>query len=221
MRGIVCALKSLQARFGFFAVGLSSASEPSDDELLVLDVEVFFSDVTSSVALESVDFENSTGPLEGRVFLVGFGEFEGVGKAVSDLLLEEVSLDEPSDGFLLGAPVSDSLEDELSEDEDVSAGSVEAPTFGDFVSETEFFLATLASSVERPFFTTTTLALLVEGIFSAKDATDLESNFEPILFLAVLTRPSTVGFGGMALRLSFSSSASLSDVELEEEPDAG
>ena len=75
-------------------------------------------EVASSVALESVDLAESDESLVGMEILASFEEVADLlPAAVSDLLLEEVSLEVDSGSeFLIGALTSESLDDELSED---------------------------------------------------------------------------------------------------------
>ena len=91
-----------------------------EDELRVSEVEGLLVGVTSSVALESVDFAESDETLVGMEISPGFEKVAILlPAAVSDSLLEEVSPEIGfGNGFLIGARSSESLDDELSDDED-------------------------------------------------------------------------------------------------------
>ena len=92
--------------------------EEEEDELSMSEVKGLVVEVASSVALESVDLAESDESLVGMEILASFEEVADLlPAAVSDLLLEEVSLEVDSGSeFLIGALTSESLDDELSED---------------------------------------------------------------------------------------------------------
>lgn len=209
--------------FGSVLTGVgSSLAALSDDDVLVLDVEGFLDEVPSSVALESVDLDES----DGRPELSDLDALDFfVGAAASDsLLLEEVlSEDEAGNGFLAGLSSEELLSDEELADEEVELSADKLTLVaGDALTG---LMAKVGFLLDTAFFIATPLDFFAGGT-SPSDEDELESeseldcSVELALRLSVLTRPLTEDFGKATLapEISFSSSASLSVLELEEDP---
>lgn len=203
--------------------------DDEDDEVLVLDVELFLVEVTSNVVLESVDFEESAESLIGMVVLAGFEEVAGFCEAaVLDSLLEEGVSEICSVSFLMGASLSDPLDDELSEDEDLVAMSLEtAFPVGSAAASKDFSPSCAPLAVVVPFADSSAFDFLVgcDTSSSEDDGSDSDSELGEALKLALgskfLGAPLTLGFSALifAPMASFSSSASLCELELEEDPE--
>ena len=200
---------------------LAGGTTSAADEELVLEVDVCLSEVMSSVALESVGIEESGDFfLVGRVVLLDFvvvGSLTGAG--ASDSLLDESSSETESDSSFFVAPSFVSLDslDEVLLEEEVAAAIFEmvgfASSFAGFDDLSTAFTLVI-------FFSTATFAFLAGGTFSSSDdASDVDSEPEVSVELALRfgfeTRPLAVGFEGtnLASAVSFSSSASLSELE--------
>lgn len=175
----------------------SSLAALSDDDVLVLDVEGFLDEVPSSVALESVDLDES----DGNLSLLDFDAFNFfVGAAASDsLLLEELSSeDEAGNGCLAGLSSEELLSDEELSDEEVEL-SVDKLTLVAADAWTGL-MAKVGSSLETAFFMGTPLDFFT-GVTSSSDEDELESeseldcSLEFVLRLSLLTRPLTENFG--------------------------
>jgi len=214
--------------FGSVLTGVGSVlAALSDDDVLVLDVEGFFDEVPSSVALESVDLDESDGrPSLSDLDVLDFF----VGIAASDpLLLEELfSEDEAGSGFLAGLSSEELLYDqELSDDDDDDDSELSADELT-LVAAVGLigFVADVGSTLGMAFIMGIPFNFFAGGT-SSSDEDELESESEldcslVVAFrLSLLAAPLTVDFGKgiLAPEASFSSSASLSELEVEEDPE--
>ena len=220
--------------FGSDLVGKVSSligeAAEDDEDVLVFDVEGFFDEAPSSVALESVDLDESEALIEGTWSFLGFEVLESlVAGAASESLLEEVSSEEEAGkGFLAGHSSDELLSDvEVSDDEDELGAAFLAGLIGlGFEAVTVGFVVEVGSLLEAAFFTDLTFDFFAGGTsLSGEDElesdSELEDWLEPALRLSLLMRPLTVGFevGTLAPAASFSSSASLSELEVEDDPE--
>ena len=214
-------------RLRFLSVGAESDEEVEVEERLVSAVETFWAGVAWRVTLESLDVGVTFGAgLEDGVVVVfvGLGGFE---KSISsESLLDELVLDdeELSLAATAGTPpgASESLpDDEVPEDEDVSSFPADAffSAGADFgvlrtkaLSEDEEFEDEEVSLLFAVAFTLSFLAGAGLSVF----AEDLASAFRFSDFVLSLIAEA---LGSRAPLDSFSSSASLSDLELDVEGD--
>lgn len=205
----------------------SSLDALSDDEVLVLDVEGFLDEMPSSVALESVDLDSSDGILSLPVFdaLDAF-----IGGAASDsLLLDEVSPeDEAGTGFFAGLSAEELLSDDELSDDDARLLADAGPDLDRIEALGAGLVVLVGSALETAFMIVSAFGFFAGGASSSDDdelesESELDCLSESALRLSWLMRPLTVGFGSDTLppEGSFSSSASLSELEAEEAPDDG